>query len=379
MDITKFALFKKMAGGSGGGGGGAELPTLNAPTISLSLSTLTITNPTSNGDFVKSFGILANGSLIATTTETTFDLSTVISEAGNYSISVVAKGTNFNESLPSESVNYIVKELVGALEEFTWDEIAQASADGTAAIKWAVGDTKPIELSTGEIVKAQIIGFNHDDLADGTGKAGITFQLENCLETTQKWNTSNSTSSYMYTWANSSMRSTLRNTILPTIPEELRRHIKDVTKLTIETKGGTNPSSTNDNLFLLSMVELHGTNMYKPSSQYSGPSEGEQYEYYANAPIPEGFTPLQGVDGTFLGESGSTFTNKFGAEISMSVRYYNANAPKGLGHNATEATEQYTRSMYYTDYTRQITISKSGAVSMVSSSDLCGVAFAFCV
>jgi hypothetical protein len=37
----------------------------------------------------------------------------------------------------------------------------------------------------------RIIGFNHDDLSDGSGKAGITLGMTHCLNTKYKMNDSN--------------------------------------------------------------------------------------------------------------------------------------------------------------------------------------------
>lgn len=84
-------------------------PTLNAPSISLSGTTLTITNPASNGSFVSSYKVYSNSVLIATITEKTLDLSNYISEAGRYTISVKASGTNFNDSISSTGVLYVLE------------------------------------------------------------------------------------------------------------------------------------------------------------------------------------------------------------------------------------------------------------------------------
>lgn len=83
-------------------------PTLNTPTISLNDNTLTITNPSSNGSFVESYDVYNNGSLLTNTTSKTLDLSTLLTESGTYSISVKAKGTNFNDSANSNNVEYII-------------------------------------------------------------------------------------------------------------------------------------------------------------------------------------------------------------------------------------------------------------------------------
>ena len=84
-------------------------PTLNAPTIALSGSTLTITNPSSNGNFVTSYKVYNGSTLLATVTSTTVDLLTYISTAGTYAITVKASGTNFNDSASSNSISYTVQ------------------------------------------------------------------------------------------------------------------------------------------------------------------------------------------------------------------------------------------------------------------------------
>ena len=87
------------------------LPTLNAPTISLSGSTLTITNPVTNGSFVSGYDVYKNGTLLTSTISLTVDLSTLITDSGTYTITVKAKGTNFNDSVASNSVEYIVSSV----------------------------------------------------------------------------------------------------------------------------------------------------------------------------------------------------------------------------------------------------------------------------
>lgn len=86
-------------------------PTLNAPTISLSGSTITITNPSSNGNFVTSYKVFNGATLLATVTSTTVDLSTYITTDGTYTITVKASGTNFNDSASSNSITYVLQTL----------------------------------------------------------------------------------------------------------------------------------------------------------------------------------------------------------------------------------------------------------------------------
>lgn len=86
-----------------------EKPTLNAPTISLSNSTLTITNPATNGNFVTSYRIFNGSAELAVVTGTTVNLSTLLTDSGTYSITVKASAPNFNNSAASNAVEYVVQ------------------------------------------------------------------------------------------------------------------------------------------------------------------------------------------------------------------------------------------------------------------------------
>lgn len=87
-------------------------PTLNAPTIAINDKTLTITNPASNGNFVTKFKVFSNGTALTEAvikgSTTTVDLSTLLTEAGTYSITAKASAANFNDSAASSAVSYEV-------------------------------------------------------------------------------------------------------------------------------------------------------------------------------------------------------------------------------------------------------------------------------
>lgn len=116
-----------------------------------------------------------------------------------------------------------------------------------------------------------IIGKDHDDYADGTGKAPLTFQLHDCYKTTYGMN-GNSTN--LNGWKNSNMALTSLPAILSKMPVEVSSAIKEVSKLT-SSKGGSSTIDTSTNkLFLLSEVEIFG------STTHSVRGEGSQYDYY---------------------------------------------------------------------------------------------------
>ena len=62
----------------------------------------------------------------------------------------------------------------------SWEQIDSACTQGVAQSMWSVGDEKNITVLN-ETPTCVIIDFNHDDLADGSGKASITFGLKNLL------------------------------------------------------------------------------------------------------------------------------------------------------------------------------------------------------
>ena len=75
------------------------------------------------------------------------------------------------------------------LEAATWEQINAISLAGKAQDYWQVGDTKTITFgsavlgSTSIVVK--IMGFEYDDLADGSGKAKISFGMADCFANAQ--------------------------------------------------------------------------------------------------------------------------------------------------------------------------------------------------
>jgi len=58
----------------------------------------------------------------------------------------------------------------------SWENIALACQLGAVPETWAVGDEKEITIDGWEYT-VNIIGKDHDDYADGSGKAPLTFQL----------------------------------------------------------------------------------------------------------------------------------------------------------------------------------------------------------
>ena len=124
-----------------------------------------------------------------------------------------------------------------------------------------------------------VMGFNHDDLATATaygaatatGKAGISFQMQDCLAANYSMNSSNTNSGG---WGSCELRTTLQRNIKELLPSAVQSAIKVVTKKASAGSKSTTINSYNDTLFLLSEVEVFG------STKFSASGEGTQYAYY---------------------------------------------------------------------------------------------------
>ena len=117
----------------------------------------------------------------------------------------------------------------------------------------------------------QIVGFNHDDLSDGSGKAGITFGMKNLYYSNYKMNSSNTNAGG---WEECKMRTSTMQEMFNNLPDELQAVIKTVNKKATAGSQSTSITTSQDKLWLYSLVELTSTtkNGYK--------DEGTQYEYW---------------------------------------------------------------------------------------------------
>lgn len=153
----------------------------------------------------------------------------------------------------------------------TWAQIIDACHKNKVPDTWAVGNSKTM-LINGTEYQIDIIGKGHDDYADGSGKAPLTFQLHNCYGEGKKMNSSNTNSGG---WTSCAMRKTHLPDILALMPTEVQNGIREVNKLTSAGNQSATINTTADKLFLLSEIEIFGSIV-----GYSKSGEGTQYDYY---------------------------------------------------------------------------------------------------
>ena len=232
--------------------------------------------------------------LADTTDSVTLDSGEVITDNGT-SISVAIPWTSssyiYVRQFPYNAKHQYQTQLVGAvatndpdygsgppvvdpvLANNTWEQIAAASEYGIAADTWQVGDTIDI-LAGAETLTMEIVGFDHDDLADGSGKAGITFGMKNLMANTRQMNTAK-TNAGGYTA--SGMYDYLTTDVFPNLQEDLKAVIKTVNKKTSAGGGSSEIVTTAMQLFNFAEVEIYGT------LTWSAPGEGTIYERFVTA------------------------------------------------------------------------------------------------
>lgn len=152
----------------------------------------------------------------------------------------------------------------------TWEQIVEACHNNDVPETWKVADQKTMAIG-GVDYLIDIIGKNHDDYSDGSGKAPLTFQLHDCYKIAKAMH---STAANTMGWTKCSMRVEHLPIILKQMPADVQSGIREVNKISASGGRSTSLVTTEDGLFLLSEVEVFGNAI----NSHSG--EGTQYDYY---------------------------------------------------------------------------------------------------
>lgn len=151
------------------------------------------------------------------------------------------------------SISEYPKAVTGTITD-SWAEILANEDNGTYSTKYSIGDTRIVSIG-GEDVLMEIVAFDTDDLAAG-GKAKITWISKGAIERRRM----NATAITTNGWADTEMRSYLRDTLYPTVESTVRSAIKEVTKTyRVKTPSDTTASIT-DTVWIPSYKEVGYTN-----------------------------------------------------------------------------------------------------------------------
>lgn len=236
----------------------------------------------------------------------------------NQVTNTVDSGTDGGNFMSAEEKAYqeAMKTVVNKdAKDWTLDEQKAAATDiaknGTSSVVYAkakaamdAGTKFSTKLTDGKTLEYRIVGINHDDLADGSGKAGLTFEATNSALGYQKMNATNTNAGG---WEKSELRGRLNSGDLwSLLPAELQSKVKAVKKLTDNQGGGKagTPTATTDKVFLLSATEVWGDMQ----------SDGTQYEYYKSKGV---------TTSNYSGASSSNrhWTRSVNPSTSTSFRY----------------------------------------------------------
>ena len=190
-----------------------------------------------------------------------------------------------------------------SLDDYTWDQLQEISLKIKAAEtrneareiakRYHLLDddghipypcTKRVKLTNGLEVGAQLVGIRHDELLDGTGKAGLTFMFDAGIAERDA-----AAQPLSAGWADCELREWLDSDGLKLLPNELRALIKGVKKVSNNVGVARSASCLSElpaTLWLPAMVELCGNQPPESFTEdfhyladiYNG--EGKEYQLF---------------------------------------------------------------------------------------------------
>ena len=218
--------------------------------------------------------ILRNTEAVSTITGTPFAGSAIASGTGYiYVPSALVDTYRANWSTYAAQIRAI-EDYPGICDPYSWEGVFANIDNGSYASYYAVGDLIPLDLGTEGQINMQIAAFDADDLADGSGKAPISWISKELLNTSHRMNparVSNDDGTYQEGtgsiggWEKSEMRTYLNDAIKPLIPENVQAKIKIVTKYSdsYDTSGtAVDDVMTEDDVWLPSYPECFYGGLY---------------------------------------------------------------------------------------------------------------------
>lgn len=212
-----------------------------------------------------------------------------------------------------------------------WADIARISESGEAPDYFKVGDTKTITVGDSAL-ELILIGFDHDDLADGSGKAGMTIVATTALADTMP----------VSNW--STLARTMQTKLKPQLPSELQDVIKTVNKPCDVSAMAqvVTPVNVAFDLFPLSFneckVQAYGARKNTDSDwENYFTTLGTTYQYF-----------IDKYNSTWLGPYNSFLGTTKGFWFRQWGRF--GSTPEGLVHNVvvSTASKKYAKNVSYT-------------------------------
>ena len=197
-----------------------------------------------------------------------------VTEAGTWTVTAATASSTNTADIVVGTTNVDMIMIDPVFGNNSWAAIIKACQEKQVPETWKVGDSCNMTISK-KTYAIDIIGKNHDDYADGSGKAPLTFQMHTTYATQYKMNGAERNDCG---WKNCLVRtSNAFPKLKQVMPAEVVAALKGVTKKTTAGNASSAIDTTTDTLFLLSEIEVQGTRTHS----YAG--EGTQYAYYQTA------------------------------------------------------------------------------------------------
>lgn len=154
---------------------------------------------------------------------------------------IIEKDGMFSSGYPNVSYSVCLGFCLRGPKEITdsWEEIFAAEEDGSYKTKYTIGDYKPLDLGAEGIINMQIAGFDVENMADGTGKAPITWIGRELLANKRRTNpalVTNEDGTYQEGtgtiggFVKTELYTYLTGTIKPLLPLSVRNSVKEIKK-----------------------------------------------------------------------------------------------------------------------------------------------------
>ena len=211
---------------------------------------------------------------VSGTADTSGNCTLTVDEIGTWTVTATEGSTTKTADIVVGTVNVDMIMIDPVFGNNSWAAIIKACQEKQVPDTWNVGNSCNMTINN-KTYAIDIIGKNHDDYADGSGKAPLTFQMHTTYATQYKMNGAEYNNCG---WKNCLVRtSNAFPKLKQVMPAEVVAALKAVTKKTTAGDASSAIDTTSDTLFLLSEIEVQGTRTHS----YAG--EGTQYAYYQTA------------------------------------------------------------------------------------------------
>lgn len=206
---------------------------------------------------------------VSGTADASGNCTLTVDETGTWTVTATAGSTTKTADVVVGVNNVDLSMVDPVFGNNSWATIIKACQLKQVPDTWNVGDNLGMTIN-GKVYQIDIIGKDHDDYADNSGKAPLTFQLHDCYSQTKMHGSTGNNN-----WKTMTMRTSTLPEILKKMPAEVQEAIREVTKLTGVGQYSKLAESTADKLFILSDNEVGWS--------ANSVEEGSVYSYYTTS------------------------------------------------------------------------------------------------